>query len=208
MTRIRTVLTGLVILILLNCPLDLISQAEGPDTAIGVVARILSEGNASGGIELNAGCEDMKKAQYTIKGVTIEEKLTSLQIPIPSLRWKKNAAGYRVLIGNYSPGSLMKVALPPIAISFGDLRDATDQLLNRPEVEANISGTHLKLFAQPIGYSSVAPASRKARTTLQLHSGTIADDLDKIAGTVGQTIWLYSTYSCNGTFNGRLIWMQ
>jgi hypothetical protein len=196
----------LALFILLGCQADLMSQREDMDVPSSIVVRVLSEGSATGGVELSVGCEPERRAHYALTG---ETKLMSLQATVPTLRWKKNAGIYRIQIGQDSTASLMHVSIPPTTLFFSNVKDATDQLFSRPEVDLYIRKTRLKLFAAPVGYSS-NPRLTNSATTKQLYlaSGTIADDADQIGITEGQKIWLYSSSSCNGASNGRFQWLH
>lgn len=187
---------------------NVVSQVKSLDTPAEITARVLSEGGASGGIEVSIGCEESAKRQYTIIGETVDDNLESLQNAIPQLQWQKGALGYKIVIGKVSPTSILQVVIPPITVDTNDISAATDQIFNRPEVQARLEKTRLKLFAPPIGYSSIKSADQIKHTMLKLPAGTIAKDLDLIAYNVGHKIWLYSTRDCSGQLNGRLLWIR
>jgi hypothetical protein len=209
MTRKGLLLTGIAVAGCFGPTPNLRCQAVKGNTPADVVMRVLTDEKVSGGIESYVGCRSDQKNSYTAVGETVDNKLTSLKAAVPNLQWRKiDVATYRIEIGQDNAASLMDVVIPSVTLQFYNVHDATDQLLDRQEVEANIKKTHLKLFAAPVGFSDAMSKKNGELQHLELPTGTIADDLDQIAKTVGARIWLYSAYDCDGTLNGRLLWSQ
>ena len=175
-----------IVLYLVSLPVTRSEVGLGDEPAH-VVERILSDGAASGGIEITSGCGDEVKAPLRITGGTIDEKLTSMQTSVPTLRWEKNALAYRVTIGTTEVESLMNVVIPPTTVSIGNIQTATGELLNKPDVNTRIAQSNLKLWDQ-LGLSSVRSTKAQEQSELRLPVGSVADDLDRIGAAFGQTI--------------------
>jgi len=206
-SQVRFLPIGLAILLyLVSLPVTRSEVGLGDDPAH-VIERISSDGTASGGIEITSGCEDEVKAPLRIAGGTIDEKFTSIQASIPTLRWEQNALAYRVTIGTTDVESLMNVVIPPTTVSIGNIQTATGELLNAPEVNTRIAQSNLQRWDQ-LGFSSVRSTKAQEESELRLPVGSVADDLDRIGAAFGQTIWLYTSRRCQGTLMGRgVVWL-
>jgi hypothetical protein len=207
-SQVRFLPVGLAIVVyLVSLPVTRSEVGLGDDPAH-VIGRVLSDGTASGGVEITNGCEDEVKVPLRIAGGTIDEKLTSIQTSIPTLRWKNNALAYRVTIGTTDVESLMNVVIPPTTVSIGNIETATDELLNKPEVNTRIAQSNLKLYSLPLGFSSVRSTKAQEQSELRLPVGSVADDLDRFGAAFGQRIWLYTSRRCQGTLTGRVLWLR
>jgi hypothetical protein len=204
----RVLPRGLAIVVyLVSLPVTRSEVGPGDDPAH-VIERILSDGTASGGIEITSGCEDEVKVPLRIAGGTIDEKLTSIQTSIPTLRWEKNALAYRVTIGITDVESLMNVVVPPTTVSIGNIQTATGELLNKPEVNTRTAQSNLKLYSLPLGFSSVRSTKPQEQSELMLPAGSVADDLDRVGAAFDERIWLYTSRRCQGTLMGRVLWLR